>query len=75
VQYQDRIIYGTDIIDDGSKTLTEMEKHAHDIRLRHWKFFTSGEKMRVPKVSGEFNGLKLPISVADKIYRLNAEKY
>ena len=75
MKYQDRIIYGTDIIDDGSKSLAEMEKHAHDIRFRHWKFFTSDEKMRVPKVSGEFNGLKLPRSVVDKIYCTNAEKY
>lgn len=75
IKYQDRILYGTDIIDDGSKTLAEMEKHAHDIRLRHWKFFTSDEKMEVPKVSGAFNGLKLPKTVVDKIYRTNAEKY
>ncbi len=75
IKYQDRIIYGTDIIDDGSKTLEEMEKHAHDIRLRHWQFFTSGEMMQVPKVSGAFKGLKLPRTVVDKIYRDNAEKY
>ena len=31
--------------------------------------------MRVPKVDGEFKGLKLPREVVDKIYRTNAEKW
>jgi hypothetical protein len=31
--------------------------------------------MRVPKVEGEFEGLKLPREVVDKIYRKNAEKW
>src|SRR5215210_824697 len=69
------IIYGTDIIVDGTKDPLEMKKHAHDIRLRHWKFFTSDEMMLVPKVDGEFKGLKLPREVVDKIYRTNAEKW
>jgi predicted TIM-barrel fold metal-dependent hydrolase len=75
IQYQDRIIYGTDIIVDGTMPADEMEKHAHNIRLRHWKFFTSDEMMRVPKVDGEFKGLKLPREVVDKIYRTNGQKW
>jgi hypothetical protein len=31
--------------------------------------------MRVPKVDGEFKGLKLPRELVDKIYRANAEKW
>lgn len=75
LKYQDRIIYGTDIIVNGSIAPSEMKKHSHDIRLRHWQFFTSDEMMRVPKVDGEFKGLKLPREVVDKIYRRNAEKW
>lgn len=75
IEYQDRIIYGTDIIVNETMPASEMKKHAHDIRLRHWKFFTSGDMMRVPKVDGEFRGLKLPREVVDKIYRTNAEKW
>lgn len=75
IKYQDRIIYGTDIIVDGTKDTSEMKRHAHDIRLRHWKFFTSNEIMLVPKVDGEFKGLKLPREVVEKIYRTNAEKW
>jgi predicted TIM-barrel fold metal-dependent hydrolase len=75
IKYQDRIIYGTDIIVDETKSPLKMKKHAHDIRLRHWKFFTSDEMMSVPKVDSEFKGLKLPREVVDKIYRTNAEKW
>jgi hypothetical protein len=42
--------------------------------MRHWKFFTDDQMMRVPKVEGEFKGLKLPREVVDKLYRTNAEK-
>ena len=75
MKYQDRLIYGTDIIIDETKDLLEMKTTAHDIRLRHWNFFTSGETMSVPKVEGAFKGLKLPCKVVDKIYRTNAERW
>ena len=82
IKYQDRIIYGTDvridamdIVNNKLKEPSEIKKHIHDIWLRHWKFFTTEEKMIVPKVKGEFNGLKLPRKVIDKIYRGNAEKW
>ena len=75
IKYQDRIIYGTDIIIHLTNDPSEIRKQSHDIRLRHWNFFTSDETMRVPKVDGEFKGLRLPREVVDKIYRTNAEKW
>lgn len=82
IKYQDRLIYGTDlrsgamdIVNNGITEPAEMRKHAHEVWLRHWRFFTTDETMRVPKVDGEFRGLKLPRKVIDKIYRKNAEKW
>jgi hypothetical protein len=75
ITYQDRLIYGTDQRVDSTKTADVRNKEAYDIWLRHWKFFTSDEKMRVPKVEHEFKGLKLPRQVIDKIYRENAKKW
>ncbi|WP_232834910.1 amidohydrolase family protein [Pleomorphovibrio marinus] len=82
VNYQDRLIYGTDLrtgaSDIQAKALTQPEEimqHAHEVWLRHWEFFTSGEEMEVPKVTGKFKGMKLPREVVDKIYRTNAEKW
>lgn len=80
IKYQDRLIYGTDlrrnamdIVNNGISDPEGIKKHAHEVWMRHWKFFTTDEKMRVPKVEGEFKGLKLPRAVVDKIYRKNAE--
>lgn len=82
ISYQDRLIYGTDLragaSDIQAKGLTEPEEisaHAHQVWLRHWQFFTGDEEMQVPKVTGTFKALKLPKTVVDKIYRINAEKW
>jgi len=76
IKYQDRLLYGTDLIVDGKRTPEEMKKHAYDIRIRIWKYFVTDEKMTAPELlKGEFRGLKLPRNVIDKIYRKNAEKW
>lgn len=75
IKYQDRILYGTDIEVGTSKTANQRNCEAHDIWMRHWRFFSSSEKMRVPKVQDEFKGMHLPRVVIDKLYRLNAIKW
>jgi len=75
IKYQDRLIYATDEGVRANANPAEVSKSAHENWLRHWKFFTSGEKMKVPKVEKEFNGLKLPKEIVDKIYLKNAEKW
>ncbi len=82
VKYQDRLLYATDlriaasdITAKGLREPADVQKHAHEVWLRHWRFFTTDEMMRVPKVDGEFKGMKLPKEVVDKIYRENAEKW
>lgn len=82
IKYQDRLIYATDlrstamdIVNNGITEPEGIKKHAHEVWLRHWKFFTTDEMMEVPKVDGEFKGLKLPREVIDKIYYHNAAKW
>lgn len=79
ITYQDRIIYGTDLRTSASDitgtTYDEIRNHAHEIWLRHWRFFVTDDEMQVPKVTGKFKGMKLPKSVVDKIYRTNAEHW
>lgn len=82
IKYQDQLLYGTDLrtgaSDIQAKGLTDPEEikaHAHEVWLRHWNFFTSDDRMEVPKVKGEFQGMKLPKEVVDKIYRTNTEKW
>lgn len=74
ITYQDRIMYGTDIVDDGNENDESFQKRINTIRQRHWQFFTTADEMEAPKVSGMFRGLHLPRNVVDKIYRTNAEK-
>lgn len=76
IKYQDRLIYASDFIIDGEKTASEMKEHVDQVRLSHWKFFTTNEKMNVPhSVDGAFPGLQLPRVVIDKIYFENARKW
>ena len=82
IKYQDRLLYATDlrasamdIVAQGLEAPAEVKKHAHEVWLRHWRFFTTDETMNVPKVEKEFKGLKLPRAVVDKIYRKNAQQW
>jgi predicted TIM-barrel fold metal-dependent hydrolase len=75
IKYQDRLLYGTDIVADERKTSAQIKTLSNDLWLSDWKFFVTDEEMRAPQVEGEFKGLKLPRQVIDKIYRKNAEKW
>ena len=76
VKYQDRILYGTDFIDDHSKTQTEKTQWLiQDKWQMHYIFLSKKEKMRVPKVTGEFQGLGLSEAILEKIYTKNAERW
>lgn len=75
IKYQDRLLYATDIVVNGSEDPSAMKKQAHDTWLNDWKFFTTDEMLQAAEVEGEFKGLKLPREVIDKIYYKNAEKW
>lgn len=74
IKYQDRLLYGTDICSDETLEPEEEKKQAHEIWLRDWIYFTSDGLMTSPGVIQEFNGLKLPKPVVDKIYSKNARR-
>jgi len=75
LRYQDRIIYGTDLIIDDTQSPKQWEDKAATLWMKDWRFFVSDQEMRSPFLDDSFNGLKLPKSAIDKIYRLNAEKW
>ncbi|MDP4285663.1 MAG: amidohydrolase family protein [Bacteroidota bacterium] len=75
MKYQDRLLYGTDRIADGTQKAAEAEELAHSAWLRDWQFFCTNDKMNSSNFEGDFKGLKLPKEVINKIYRLNAEKW
>lgn len=74
ITYQDRIIYGSDIVVDNSLTDDVLIQHMNERYHNHRKYFTENEWMTVQKVHGKFKGLGLPVSVVDKVYSGNALK-
>lgn len=75
IEYQDRLIYGSDRIVNEGGDPEEVKKNVHELWLRDWKFFCTDQKMTSGSFDGEFYGLKLPQEVIDKIYRKNAERW
>ena len=75
IKYQDRILYGTDIITSPDENPTSVKENAHKTWLNDWKFFTSDEKMTIHNSKVEYKGLKLPREVIDKIYYKNVENW
>jgi hypothetical protein len=75
IKYQDRILYGTDLVDAGQSDEAVFQQEMHRTWLSDWKYFTSDEKMTSPLIHGEFQGIRLPKSVVDKIYNQNAKKW
>jgi predicted TIM-barrel fold metal-dependent hydrolase len=75
IKYQDRIMYGTDLEDNASLDKEVIGVKAHELWLRDWRYFTSGDSLESPFVNAKFKGLKLPREVVDKIYTLNPRKW
>ncbi len=74
IKYQDRLLYGTDIIIYETSNSAEEMKNAHEIWMRDWIYFTTDGLMTSPALNREFKGLRLPKSVVDKIYFKNAKQ-
>ena len=76
IQYQDRILYGTDIIDNGQEK-NSFQKRMHSTWLNDWEFLVTDNLMTSPLINDEFQGLKLPKKVIDKMFLedLNLSSY
>jgi len=72
IKYQDRIIYGTDVIDDGKLTGSEVAKRFEKLWGFHWAYFSSDKILKAPEFKGPFRGLDLPLRVLEKIFYENA---
>ncbi len=74
IDYQDRIIYGSDLIVNHSLGDEEMINRMNERHQLEWNFFTEKRPMTIPGISGPLKGLGLPPSVVEKVCNLNAEK-
>ena len=73
IKYQDRVLYGTDLIlmekDDPVKSIGKMEA----TYARDWQYLATGETIKYRKLTTK--GLALPESVLKKIFHENAVKW
>jgi predicted TIM-barrel fold metal-dependent hydrolase len=74
IDYQDRILYGTDIIDRGGNP-ESLQQQMHETWLNDWEYLATDNTMTSNLIDGEFRGLQLPKEVIDKIYFENCEKW
>ena len=75
IKYHDRLIYATDSGISSTSVPEESKNELHKRWLSDWKYFATDQSMTVNEVDGEFQGLKLPKTVIDDIYRNNAIKW
>ncbi|WP_138431333.1 amidohydrolase family protein [Fodinibius saliphilus] len=71
-KYQDRIIYGTDIIDDPDTDPSDIVEELTHRWKNHWHFLATDKELSSPQVDAPFQGLNLPLSILEKVYRGNA---
>jgi len=74
IDYQDRILYGTDIIDRGGDA-EAFQKRMHETWLTDWEYLATDNTMTSNLIDGEFRGLQLPKEVIDKIYFENCKQW
>ena len=75
IKYKDRIVYATDSGISETSDAEVARKNLHDKWLEDWRYFVTDETMTVEEVNGEFQGLKLPKDVINKIYHDNAVRW
>ncbi len=74
IRYQDRLLYGSDLSQEPGEAGSTMAEETGKVWRQHWRYFVSADTFRVPELDRPVQGLALPASVVDKLYRVNAEK-
>lgn len=75
IRYQDRFVYSTDLMHLEGDDPADVQQLVRDTWREDWEFFVTDNTLSVWQVDGDFQGLKLPKEVIDKLYRENAERW
>lgn len=75
IKYQDRILYASDSGFDALSVPKDFKNKLHNLWINDWKYFVTDEKMTAESVAGEFQGLRLPKTVIDKIFYHNTQHW
>ncbi len=74
IQFQDRILYATDIACQGPQEDSACAAQADQAWREDWRFLSSADTLRSAEFDASFRGLALPRDVIDKIYSGNARR-
>ena len=72
IEYQDRLIYGSDVSQSAEQSVEEFNTGVHALWLRDWRYLNTSQVFKVPELNESVKGLALPKAVVDKIYWQNA---
>jgi len=74
IQYQDRLLYGTDVSQAPQQSGAALMKEVEPVWRMHWRYFNTEETFQVSDLEQPVRGLGLPKAVVDKLYHVNAER-
>lgn len=74
IQFQDRILYATDIACQGPQEDSACAAQADQAWRDDWRFLAGADSLQSAEFGGSFRGLALPRDVIDKIYSGNARR-
>jgi len=72
--FQDRILYGSDLAGGHNRDDAALAVEAHEAWLADWQFLTGDTFLHSADFEGRYQGLALPRTVIDRIYRDNARR-
>ena len=73
IKYQDRVLYGTDLVLSPDENTQSAINEWEDTYARDWKYFAGSEA--VDSRGGKIRGLALPNPVLQKLFRKNALRW
>jgi predicted TIM-barrel fold metal-dependent hydrolase len=74
IEFQDRILYGSDFGRGDGQSDAEFAADAHGGWVADWRFLAGDGQLRSAEFGAPFRGLALPRPVIDKVYRDNARR-
>lgn len=74
IEFQDRILYATDIACEGPGEDSACAAEAHETWLDDWRFLSTSQALHSEEFAAPLRGLSLPRDVVDKIYNDNARR-
>jgi predicted TIM-barrel fold metal-dependent hydrolase len=72
IEFQDRILYGTDAGRGRGQSDEEFARDVHEAWVADWAFLAGEGELRSPDFDAPFRGLALPREVLEKVYAGNA---